>query len=93
VRLRSVGVCPVVLLAVGAPAKAQLRGHGEPCALAISAVGARMHSGSFDASAILWSLRTSSAVGVNWAQQHHSLWLEQQFAEGRAEQGGVAPAE
>jgi formate dehydrogenase subunit gamma len=32
-------------------------------------------------------------VDVNWARQHHSLWLEQQVAEGHAEQGGVAPAE
>jgi len=30
-------------------------------------------------------------VDINWAQQHHSLWLEKQNAKGRA--GGVAPAE
>jgi formate dehydrogenase subunit gamma len=30
-------------------------------------------------------------VDVNWAQQHHSLWLEKQAAKGRV--GGAAPAE
>jgi formate dehydrogenase subunit gamma len=30
-------------------------------------------------------------VDVNWAQQHHSLWLEKEAAKGRA--GRVAPAE
>ena len=32
-------------------------------------------------------------VDVNWAQQHHSLWLEKQTRKGRVEGGGVAPAE
>jgi formate dehydrogenase subunit gamma len=32
-------------------------------------------------------------VDVNWAQQHHSLWLERQRAKGRVEDGRVAPAE
>ena len=31
-------------------------------------------------------------VDVNWAQQHHSLWLEKQASKGRVG-GGVAPAE
>jgi formate dehydrogenase subunit gamma len=31
-------------------------------------------------------------VDVNWAQQHHSLWVQQRLAEG-AEHGEVAPAE
>jgi formate dehydrogenase subunit gamma len=31
-------------------------------------------------------------VDVNWARQHHSLWLEQQQAKGRV-RGGPAPAE
>jgi formate dehydrogenase subunit gamma len=31
-------------------------------------------------------------VDVNWAQQHHSLWLENEAAKGRVK-GGVAPAE
>jgi formate dehydrogenase subunit gamma len=30
-------------------------------------------------------------VDVNWARQHHSLWLEQEAAKGRV--GGPAPAE
>jgi formate dehydrogenase subunit gamma len=33
-------------------------------------------------------------VDVNWAQQHHSLWLEKERARGRVQGGGrVAPAE
>ena len=40
-----------------APAQAQLRGHGGPVrALAISPDGTRAVSGSFDTSAIRWSL-------------------------------------
>jgi formate dehydrogenase subunit gamma len=32
-------------------------------------------------------------VDVNWAQQHHSLWLEKEAQKGRVRGGGVAPAE
>lgn len=53
-------------LALGlAPAQAQLRGHGGPVrALAISADGATALSGSFDTSAIRWSLRRDVAEQV-----------------------------
>lgn len=48
-----------------APAEAQLRGHGGPVrALAISGDGAVALSGSFDTSAILWSLRHDTAKQV-----------------------------
>jgi cytochrome c len=48
-----------------APAKAQLRGHGGPVrALAISADGTTALSGSFDTSAIRWSLRRDAAEQV-----------------------------
>ena len=48
-----------------APAEAQLRGHGGPIrALAISADGASALSGSFDTSAIRWSLRRNTAEQV-----------------------------
>ncbi len=54
----------LVLLAA-LPAHAQLRGHGGPVrALAISADGATALSGSFDTSAILWSLKTNTAEQV-----------------------------
>jgi hypothetical protein len=67
----------VVLVAAAtdrAPAEAQLRGHGGPIrALAVSADGMTALSGSFDASAIRWSLRDSAgwsphaaAVGPNY---------------------------
>ena len=32
-------------------------------------------------------------VDVNWARQHHSLWLEQQARKGRTSGGATAPAE
>jgi len=32
-------------------------------------------------------------VDVNWAQQHHSLWLERERAKGRVQDGRMAPAE
>jgi formate dehydrogenase subunit gamma len=32
-------------------------------------------------------------VDVNWARQHHSLWLENEIRKGRASGGSVAPAE
>jgi formate dehydrogenase subunit gamma len=32
-------------------------------------------------------------VDVNWARQHHSLWLEQESAKGRVQGGTPAPAE
>jgi cytochrome c len=56
--------CALLLLAA-VPAHAQLRGHGGPVrALAISADGATALSGSFDTSAILWSLTTNTAKQV-----------------------------
>ena len=48
-----------------APAHAQLRGHGGPIrALAVSADGMTVLSGSFDTSAIRWSLRDNLAEQV-----------------------------
>jgi formate dehydrogenase subunit gamma len=32
-------------------------------------------------------------VDVNWARQHHSLWLEKEVKKGRVQGGAVAPAE
>jgi hypothetical protein len=59
----------VVLLLVG-PAQAQLRGHGGPVrALAISADGTIAVSGSFDTSAIRWSLSRNAAEQVLRFQQ------------------------
>ena len=55
-----------VALALGlGPAPAQLRGHGGPVrALAISSDGSQAISGSFDSSAIRWSLRSNAAEQV-----------------------------
>src|SRR3954470_6041191 len=56
-----------MLVAVTSPegARAQLRGHGGPVrALAISPDGTQALSGSFDTSAIRWSLPTNTAEQV-----------------------------
>jgi len=54
-----------VLLLLVSPAQAQLRGHGGPVrALAISADGQTVVSGSFDTSAIRWSLTRNAAEQV-----------------------------
>ena len=53
------------LLLLPATAMAQLRGHGGPVrALAISVDGRDLLSGSFDGSAIRWSLTSDSAEQV-----------------------------
>jgi cytochrome c len=53
------------LLLLAAPAQAQLRGHGGPVrALAISADGKTAVSGSFDSSAIRWSIERNAAEQV-----------------------------
>ncbi|KMO38179.1 hypothetical protein VQ03_17950 [Methylobacterium tarhaniae] len=53
------------LLAVTARAEAPMRGHGGPVrALAVTADGSRALSGSFDASAILWSVEDGAALRV-----------------------------
>src|SRR5581483_9660653 len=54
-----------MLAAASGPAAAQLRGHGGPVrAIAISADGQRAVSGSFDATAIRWSLSRGVAEQV-----------------------------
>ena len=66
-RLRCL-VLPLLLAASAglvAPASAQMRGHGGPVrALAVTPDGARAISGSFDQSAILWSVETGTAAQV-----------------------------
>ena len=55
----------VAMTIVIVPASAQLRGHGGPVrAVAVSADGKSAVSGSFDSSAILWSLERNAAVRV-----------------------------
>ena len=50
---------------IAGAARAQLRGHGGPVrALAISPDGTRAVSGSFDSSAIRWSLERNAAEQV-----------------------------
>jgi len=58
-------VAAFVVLLSPDPAHAQLRGHGGPVrALAVSADGASAISGSFDSSAIRWSLKRNAALQV-----------------------------
>src|SRR5215203_1748713 len=55
----------IALLALASPALAQLRGHGGPVrAVAVSPDGRLALSGSFDQSAILWSLDQGTALAV-----------------------------
>ena len=55
----------LLALLLAAPAQAQLRGHGGPVrALAISADGTTAISGSFDSSAIRWSITRNAAEQV-----------------------------
>ena len=65
--MRLISMCLIgcaVLIGL-APAEAQLTGHGGPVrSLAISADGATALSGSFDTSAIRWSLRRNAAEQV-----------------------------
>src|SRR6185295_3294460 len=64
--LRSIKrLSPILLLLFAHPAHAQLRGHGGPVrALAISSDGTQAISGSFDTSAIRWSLARNAAEQV-----------------------------
>ena len=59
-------ILPLLIpLCIAFSAHAQLRGHGGPVrALAVSADGTRAISGSFDTSAIRWSLRANAAEQV-----------------------------
>jgi len=62
---RVLAVCTLLLSIVPHIAQAQLRGHGGPVrALAISPDGTQAVSGSFDTSAIRWSLERNAAVEV-----------------------------
>jgi cytochrome c len=62
---RSIIPALLIPLCFAAPAHGQLRGHGGPVrALAVSADGARAISGSFDTSAIRWSLGSNAAEQV-----------------------------
>jgi cytochrome c len=64
-RLITIGLICCTMAVGHGPAEAQLRGHGGPIrALAISSDGATALSGSFDTSAIRWSLRRNTAEQV-----------------------------
>jgi cytochrome c len=78
----------LVAMLLAGPAQAQLRGHGGPVrALAISPDGSTALSGSFDTSAILWSLPRSAALQV--LRFHDSAVNAVAFApDGRAISGG-----
>jgi cytochrome c len=53
------------LMLAASPAEAQLRGHGGPVrAIAVAPDGETVLSGSFDTSAILWSLKRNAATRV-----------------------------
>jgi len=80
VRLLLLGAMMLPMLLIPAPAQAQLRGHGGPVrALAISPDGDHAISGSFDTSAIRWSLKRNVAEQVmrfHDAAVNAVLWLK-----------------
>jgi cytochrome c len=92
--VRVISIPLVVLAAASGPAGAQLRGHGGPVrALVVSPDGAQVISGSFDTSAIVWSLRRSAAEQV--LRFHDSAvnavaWLPDGRAATAGEDGKVA---
>jgi cytochrome c len=64
-KTKNLSAALALLLIAFCPAHAQLRGHGGPVrALAISADGASAISGSFDTSAVRWSLSRNAAEQV-----------------------------
>ena len=63
--IKRLSLACALLCLIGGAAQAQLRGHGGPVrAIAISADGIRAVSGSFDTSAIRWSLKRNVALQV-----------------------------
>src|SRR5437016_14369310 len=61
----ALGLAAFAAMVANAPAHAQLRGHGGPVrAIAISPDGKTAISGSFDSSAIRWSLERNAAEQV-----------------------------
>lgn len=82
-------VAACVLLLAGGTATAQLRGHGGPVrALAISADGKTLLSGSFDGSAIRWSLERDTAEQV-LRFHDDAVNATALFADGRAATAGA----
>ena len=87
-RLITVGLISYMVALAHGSAEAQLRGHGGPIrALAISADGASALSGSFDASAIRWSLQRNTAEQVLRFHQG-AVNAVAMFADGRAVTAG-----
>ena len=82
-------LCVLLLLLLASAAHAQLRGHGGPVrALAISSDGSRAVSGSFDTSAIRWSLERNVAeqvMGFHDGAVNAVVWL----TDGRIATGGA----
>jgi cytochrome c len=89
--LRRMGLIVLLLVlgAAAAPAVAQLRGHGGPVrAVAVSPDGRRAITGSFDGTAILWSLSSRTAERV--LRYHDSAVNAVAFlADGRIATGGA----
>src|SRR5215472_13490711 len=62
---RALRLLALLLPLAGLPAHAQLRGHGGPVrAVAVAPDGETAISGSFDSSAIRWSLKRNAALQV-----------------------------
>jgi len=84
-------ICFALALGCG-PAEAQLRGHGGPIrAIAVSSDGTTALSGSFDTSAIRWSLSHNTAEQVLSFHQG-AVNAVAMLADGRAVTAGIRRA-
>lgn len=66
--------------------------HGLVAVLLIAMMIAHIYIGSIGMQGAADAM-TSGEVDLNWAKEHHSLWVEEEMAKGKALPRGVQPAE
>ncbi len=66
--------------------------HGLVAVLLIAVMIAHIYIGSIGMQGASDAM-TSGEVDLNWAKEHHSLWVEEEMAKGKALPTGVQPAE
>ena len=66
--------------------------HGTVAVLFVAAMLAHIYIGTIGMKGAFEAMGKGE-VDVNWAQQHHSLWLDKEVQKGHVRGGGVAPAE
>ena len=66
--------------------------HGIVAVLFVAAMLGHIYIGTIGMEGAFEAMGTGT-VDENWAEQHHSLWLEKEAQKGHVKGGGVAPAE